>query len=100
MFFSNKAKLIKEEQKRIKAQSIVAANTRELELSRLRLAQICSTLKAKDGVLPLLEEALTCYEVLLFNTPLCDLACGATISNNWALRRKSNKTVILEHTGE
>ncbi len=100
MFFSNKAKLVKEEQKRIKAQAIIAANTKELELSRLRLAQICTTLKAKDGVIPLLEEALTCYEVILFNTPLHDLACGATISNNWALRRKSNKTVTLEHNGE
>ena len=100
MFFSNKSKLIKEEQKRIKAQAIVAANTRELELSRLRLAQICTTLKDNQGVIPLLEEALVCYEVILFNTPLHDLACGATISNNWALRRKSNKTVNLEHTGE
>ena len=100
MFFSNKSKIIKEEQQRIKKQAIIAANTKELELCRLRLAQICTTLKAKDGVLPLLEEVLTCYEVILFNTPLHDLACGTTISNNWAIRRKSNKTVNLEHTGE
>ena len=100
MFFSNKAKLIKEEQKRIKAQAIIAANTKELDLCRLRLAQICNTIKDKREVLPLLEEALMCYEVILFNTPLHDLACGATISNNWALRRKSNKIVTLEHSGE
>ena len=100
MFFSNKSKLIKEEQQRIKKQAIIAANTKELDLCRLRLAQICTTLKAKDGVLPLLEEALMCYEVILNNMPLHDLACGATISNNWALRRKSNKIVTLELSGD
>ena len=100
MFFSNKSKLIKEEQKRIKAQAIIAANTKELELCRLRLAQICTTIKDNQGVLPLLEEALMCYEVILFNTPLHVLAYGATISNSWALRRKSNKTVTLELSGE
>ena len=100
MFFSNKTKLIKEEQKRIKAQATIAANAKELSNIRLRMAQICTTLKDVQGVLPLLEEALTCYEIMLNNIPLHDLACGATISNNWALRRKSNKTVTLEYTGE
>jgi hypothetical protein len=98
-FISNKAKQKTEEQRRIIKNATALADAQHLKNKQTRLAAICGELE-NVGLLSRLEEALECYGVILDNTHLHDLKCGSLISNNWVLRRKANKTITLEYTGE